>query len=251
VRGKISVLDGPFSEAKELVAGFWLIRTNTKQEAIEWAKRCPSSPDAPTNLELRPLYEMDDFPVDASEQPDGWREQEQRFREQTGAQDATAPAPAPIARKPGTKRYMVILRGDALSETGEKPSPATLERMGALMDEYTQSGAMLAGEGLKPSAEGARVIVQGRNQRVVDGPFSETKELIAGYTIIQVATRDEAITFAKRWLPVHIEAAGGRLDAAEIEVREVFEMEDFPVDPAEKPDGWRQKEIQMRERLGN
>jgi hypothetical protein len=119
--------------------------------------------------------------------------------------------------------------------------------MGALMEEYTKRGAMLSGEGLKPSADGVRVRRAGGKVTVIDGPFTESKELIAGYTMLQVASRAEAIEFAKRWLPIH--AAGGA-DECEIEIRQVFEVEDFPAGVNEQTDGWRRRVKDIRERLG-
>src|SRR5215471_4035119 len=96
---KITVTDGPFAEAKELIAGFWLIQAKSLAEAIGWAKRVPSPPADPGSqaraegeIEIRPLYEMSDFPVDPAEKPGGWREQEQRFRDATEPPGA-APTP--------------------------------------------------------------------------------------------------------------------------------------------------------------
>jgi hypothetical protein len=238
--GKISVIDGPFAEAKELIAGYWLVQTPSLQQAIDWARRVP---DHDGEIELRRLYEMSDFPVDPSEKPEGWREQEERLRE--GA-DATGNM---VARKPGTTRFMVMLKGDKLTESGAVPKQEVLQAMGALMDEMARTGAVLSGEGLRPSSEGARVKVADKKRTVLDGPFAETKELIAGYTMLQVASIQEAIDFAKRWLQIHIDHSD--VDQGEIEIRQVFEMSDFPADAAgDEPDGWRQKEQRLRERLG-
>jgi hypothetical protein len=222
---KVTVVDGPFAEAKELVGGFWLLSTRTKAEAIDWIKRAPFQEG---NVELRQLYELSDFPVDESEKAAGWREQEQAFRDGADAA-ATGSGPPPVARKPGTTRYMVMLRADRATERGTLPGPEALARMGALMDEMVKAGAVLGGEGLKPSASGARIHFQGDKRTVIDGPFSETKEMIAGYTLIQVKTREEAISFAKRWLDIHTDVSG--LDEGQLEIRPLFELEDFPVSP--------------------
>ena len=131
-----------------------------------------------------------------------------------------------VARQPGTTRYMVMLQSDRQSESGALPSPETLAAMGALMDELAQSGALLGGEGLKPSKTGARVKLAGDKRTVIDGPFTETKELIAGYLLIQTKALAEAVAFARRWLEIHCEAPGG--GDGEIHIRPLFELEDVP-----------------------
>ncbi len=242
VNGKTTVKDGPFAEAKELVAGFWLISAVSKAEAIAWAKRVPGTEG---EIEVRQLYEMEDFAVDAAEQPDGWREHEQRFRDAAPAPEQSA---APTKRKPGTTRFMVLLKGDKVTEAGTMPSQKLLTEMGALMQEVTQAGALLAGEGLQPTAKGARVVFAGDKRTVIDGPFVEAKELVAGYSIVQMATKQAAVEFARRQLQIHSD--GAAIDTCSIEVRPIFELSDFAVDPAEKPDGWRQQEQAFRERTG-
>jgi hypothetical protein len=213
---KLTVIGGPFEgEAKQLLAGFWLIQTASKAEAVEWAKRAPGQDG---EIEVRPLFELSDFPVDPAESPEGWRDQEQRFREGTGAAEPAAAAQA--VRKPGTTRFAVMLKGDKKTESDALPSEQVLVAMGALMDELARSQTLLAGEGLKPSSRGARVKQSGDKRTVIDGPFSETKELIAGYSIIQVKSKDEAIDFAKRWLKIHVE--GSDVEAGEIEIRQLF-----------------------------
>jgi hypothetical protein len=229
--GKVTVIDGPFTEAKELVAGFWIIQTKSKAEAIQWIERAPFEDDAV--VEIRELYELSDFPQDPSEKPDGWRAEEERMREAS-----------PPARKAGTTRYMVMLRGNKTTESGALPNEKVLSEMGTLMEAVMTSGVCLSGEGLKPTSRGARIRYSGTKRTVVDGPFTEAKELIAGYTMVQTATRAEAIDFAKRWLKIHVDGLG--LDGGAIEVRQLFELEDFPVNPAEKPGGWRDQEARAR-----
>ena len=236
---ELTVTDGPFPEAKELIGGFWIIQVKSRAEAIEWARRVPG---AEGEIELRQLFELSDFPADPTEQPDGWRSQEQIFRD-----DAASPA-APPARKPGTTRFMIVLKGGAKTESNALPSPKVLAEMGALMGGLAQSGALLSGEGLKPSSAGARVKLSGAARTVIDGPFTEAKELVAGYLIIQIESKAEAIEVAKRWLRIHVEGLG--LTAGQIDVRPLLELSDFPVDPAEKADGWRAQEERFRERTG-
>lgn len=206
--GKFSVTDGPFSEAKELVGGLWLIQTKTREQAVSWLERVPLLED----VELRPLYEMDDFPVGAAEQPDGWRDRE------IAARDAMTNQAPP--RTPGTKRFILLLKSDARTESGALPTEETLSEMGALMDEGVRSGALLGGEGLKPSSTGVRLRGKGSARRTLDGPFTESKELIAGYTILQCETKTLAVEFAKRWLAIHAKVG---VDECEIEVRELLD----------------------------
>lgn len=228
--GKFQVIDGPFAETKELIAGFWLIQAKSKDEAIEWARRVPFQEG---EVEIRQLFELPDFPVDPTEKPDGWRDKEEQFR-------ATPPA-----RKPGTIRYMGILKADRDTEAGVLPDEKFLSAMGAFFEEGVKAGVILSGEGLQPSSKGARIRYSGNNRIVIDGPFAETKELIAGYAILQFASKAEAIEWTKRFVQVD---APGRLGAeSECETRPFFELEDFPVDPAEKPDGWRQLEQRLRD----
>jgi hypothetical protein len=117
--------------------------------------------------------------------------------------------------------------------------------MGAFMEEGTKSGVFLSGEGLQPSSMGARVRYSGSKRTVIDGPFAETKELIAGYAIIQAKSREEAIEWTRRF--VQVDAPGRHGTESDCEIRQIFELEDFPVDPAEKPDGWRQVERRLRD----
>ena len=215
--GKFKVIDGPFAETKELIAGFWLIQAKSREEAIEWAKRVPFQEG---EVEVRQLFELPDFPVDPAEKPDGWREKEEQFRA------------APPARKPGTIRYMGILKADKDTEAGVLPDEKFLSAMGAFFEEGVKAGVILSGEGLQPSSKGARVRYSGSKRTVIDGPFAETKELIAGYAMLQFKSKEEAIEWTKRF--VQVDAPGRYETQSECEIRPFFELEDFPVDPAEK-----------------
>ena len=95
-------------------------------------------------------------------------------------------------------RFMVLVPGDADSETGALPDPAQLEAMAKYNEELLRAGVMLAGDGLLPTSRGARVRFEGRERTVIDGPFTEAKELIAGYWIWECASREEAIEWLKR-----------------------------------------------------
>jgi hypothetical protein len=116
---------------------------------------------------------------------------------------------------------MIIRKADENTETGDLPDERLLAAMGRYNEELVKAGIMLAGEGLQPSAKGARVKVSGGRPRVTDGPFSETKELIAGFTMIEVRSMEEAIEWVKRW---PAEDGNGEV---EIEIRKVLEASDF------------------------
>jgi hypothetical protein len=118
-------------------------------------------------------------------------------------------------------RFMIIMKASQDSEAGIMPSTELLTAMGNYNEELAKAGILLAGEGLQPSSKGARVRFAGDKRTVIDGPFAETKELIAGYWLWQVKSREEAIEWVKR-CPNPMPGA-----EAEIEIRQVFEMEDF------------------------
>ncbi len=117
-------------------------------------------------------------------------------------------------------RFMVMVKATKETEAGAQPDPKMLEEMGRFNAELVKAGVMLAGEGLQPSAKGAKIKFSGDKRTVVDGPFSEAKELIAGFWIIQVKSKQEAIEWMKR-CPNPTGAEG------ELEIRQVFEDEDF------------------------
>ncbi|MDB5071662.1 MAG: hypothetical protein JWM87_2773 [Candidatus Eremiobacteraeota bacterium] len=119
-------------------------------------------------------------------------------------------------------RFMMIVKANQDSEAGIPPSTELLEAMGKFNEEMVKAGVMLAGEGLQPSSKGARVRFSGGKTSVIDGPFTETKELVAGFWLIQVKSKDEAIAWARR-----CPAPFGEGQDAVLEIRQVFEAEDF------------------------
>ena len=140
-------------------------------------------------------------------------------------------------------RFMIIVKASKDSEAGVMPSEQLLTEMGKFNEELVQAGVMLAGDGLHPTSKGARVIFSGKKRTVIDGPFAETKELIAGYWLWQVRSKEEAIEWVKRCPNPH--QGGG-----EIEIRQVFEAEDFG---AEFTPELREQEARLRaqsEQLG-
>jgi hypothetical protein len=117
-------------------------------------------------------------------------------------------------------RFMILVKATKDSEAGVMPSTQLLNEMGKFNEELAKAGVMLAGEGLHPSSKGARVRFSGAKRTVIDGPFAETKELIAGYWIWQVRSKEEAIEWVKR-------CPNPMPGESEIEIRQVFEAEDF------------------------
>jgi hypothetical protein len=127
-------------------------------------------------------------------------------------------------------RFMMLLKADKRTEAGELPSRQDLEVMGKYNEELVKAGVLLDGAGLQPSSKGAKVTFPGGKPQVTDGPFPETKELIAGYWMIQVKSKEEAIAWAKR-VPFDRIPNAGRV--AEIELRQMFELSDFADVPPE------------------
>lgn len=117
-------------------------------------------------------------------------------------------------------RVLVIVKANAQSEAGQLPSTEQLERMGEFNEELVKAGLLLAGEGLHPSSKGKRIAVNGSRREVIDGPFAETKELVAGFWIWQVKSMDEAVEWAKRF-------PSDEGVENQLEIRPVFEAEDF------------------------
>ena len=136
-------------------------------------------------------------------------------------------------------RFMVLVKADKNSEAGVMPSEKLLADMGQYNEELMKAGVLLAGEGLHPSSKGARVKFSGAKRTVVDGPFPETKDLVCGFWIFQVKSREEAIEWVKR-CPNPMEGE------TELEIRQVFEADDFG---AELTPDLRASEQRMRDQL--
>ena len=115
-------------------------------------------------------------------------------------------------------RFMVIVKGNKDTEAGVLPSEKDLADMGKFNEEMVKAGVMLAGEGLQASSKGSRIQYAGSKRTVVDGPFAEAKELVAGFWIIQTKSKEEAVEWMKR----------APFQEGEIEIRQVFELADFP-----------------------
>ena len=133
-------------------------------------------------------------------------------------------------------RFMILVKADKDSEAGVMPSEELLRDMGNFNEELVKAGVMLAGEGLHPSSKGARVKFSGGKRTVIDGPFAETKELIAGFWLWKCNSPDEAIEWLKR----------APFEDTEVEIRQVFEAEDFG---AEFTPELREQEERLREKI--
>ena len=135
-------------------------------------------------------------------------------------------------------RFMVIVKADKDSEAGKMPSEKLLADMTTYNEELAKAGVMLAGEGLHPSSKGARVRFEGNGKTtVIDGPFAETKELVAGFWLWKCNSREEAIEWLKK----------APFEGGEVEIRQVFEAEDFG---AEFTPELQQREANLREQIG-
>ncbi|MBT1154504.1 YciI family protein [Aminobacter anthyllidis] len=117
-------------------------------------------------------------------------------------------------------RFMIVVKASKDSEAGAMPPQEMLTAMADYHEELAKAGVLLDGNGLHPTSKGWRITWSGGKKKIVDGPFTETKELIAGYTIIQVKTREEAIEWANRF-------PNPQIDDGEIEIRQMYELEDF------------------------
>ena len=136
-------------------------------------------------------------------------------------------------------RFMIIVKATKDSEAGVMPEEKLLAAMGAYHEELAKAGVLLDGSGLQPSAKGWRIKYNGDKSSVIDGPFAETKELIAGYTIIQVKSKEQAIEWTKRF-----PNPAGEGKPAEIEVRQFFELEDFG--PSEAVERMRELDAEIK-----
>jgi hypothetical protein len=137
-------------------------------------------------------------------------------------------------------RFMVIVKADKNSESGALPDERLLTEMGKFNEELAKAGVLLAAEGLHPSSKGARVRFSGKNRTVIDGPFTEAKELIAGFWLWQVKSKEEAIEWVKR-------CPNPMPGESEIEIRQVFEPDDFG---AEFTPELREQEERIRAQVG-
>jgi hypothetical protein len=195
--GKPTVTDGPFTEARELIAGFTMVEAATRQEVIEWLKRWPQEDaDGNTSLEIR-----------EGGCPGGLR----------GVSGDGAP-PLPE----GFRRFMILLKANDRAEAGIVPDSDGWARMARHNDEAVKAGVLLMGEGLKPSASASRMKFTRGKPSVMDGPFAEAKELLAGFWIIQARSLQAAVDWALGY-PFPFRDT----EEVEVEIRLLYEAADF------------------------
>jgi hypothetical protein len=179
--GKRTITDGPFAEAKELIAGFALMRVGSQEEALSWLDKF-AAVIGDIELFMGPVVE----PWDLGMMP--------------------KPENAPL-------RFLSMHQANAQSEQEVPPDPQLMAKMGALLEDMTKAGVLQATDGLASTKKGARVRFEGRKRSVIDGPFAESKELIAGYAILDLPSKAAAIDWAIRF--------GEVVQVNEVEVREI------------------------------
>lgn len=179
--GKRTITNGPFTELKELVAGFGLMRVRSKAEAISWCDKFAAA-IGDVELVLGPVNEPWDLGM------------------------APKPESAPL-------RFLSMHMADERSENDVPPDPKLVAKIGALIDEMTKAGVLQATGGLASTKEGARIRFEGGKRTVIDGPFAESKELVAGYAILDLPSKAAAIEWAMRF--------GEIVKVNEIEVRQM------------------------------
>ena len=181
--GKRTITDGPFTEAKELVAGFALLRVRSKEEAISWCDKF-AAVIGDVELFLGPIVEPWDLGM------------------------------VPKPKNPPL-RFLSMHKMDERSENEAPPDPQLMAKMGALIDEMTKAGVLQATSGLASTRKGARIRFKGGKRTVIDGPFTESKELVAGYAILDLPSKAAAIDWAIRF--------GEVVKVNEVEVRQMPE----------------------------
>jgi hypothetical protein len=182
--GKRTVTKGPFKPDQELPAGFMIVRTASIDDASAWATRYAGIV-GDVEIDIRPVTETWDIGM--------------------------APAPKELA----THRYMLLYKADAASESGRKRPAEQRARMADLLDEMSRAGVLLTNIGLKPSQQGRRFTFNGDRHAVMDGPFAESKELIAGYAMFQAKSLEEASEWVLRY--------GSAVTTPEVDLRVIEE----------------------------
>jgi hypothetical protein len=156
----------------------WILDVPSRAAAVDIARGAPGAAGV---LEIRETFTPQDF----------------------GAPPGDPPPPPEIPRKPGTNRYIAFIRSDSHSEAGALPTSDTLAAMDVYCDKLVADAAMIGGQGLKTSARGSRVRRSAAQRFVLDGPFTESKELVAGYMLLQMRSLDDAVDAVRPWLKIH------------------------------------------------
>jgi hypothetical protein len=186
--GERTVIPGPLVGDNELVAGFAVLRVTSLDEAVEWATRF-AAVVGDVELDVRP---------------------------------ATEPWDLGLMKKPAgltTRRYIAMQKADAGSERGAPPTAARVEAMNALIGEMTKAGVLLSTGSLEPSSRAVRVRNFGGKQKLIDGPFAESKELVGGFVVLELESREEAVAWAQRYVDV--------LGEVELDIRPVAGISTF------------------------
>jgi len=173
----------------------WILDVPSRAAAVEIARGAPGAAGV---LEIREAFTPQDF----------------------GAPPGDPPPPPAIPRKPGTHRYIAFIRSDAHSETGALPSADTLAAMGVYCGKLAADDIMIGGQGLKLSGRGSRVRRSAAQRFVLDGPFTESKELVAGYILLQMPSLEDAVDAIRPWLQIHRDQ--NLVPSSAIEVRRVL-----------------------------
>jgi hypothetical protein len=182
--GKRQVIKGPFTGENELPAGFWIVQVPGIEDATDWASRLAAAV-GDGELDVRPVTEPWDIGMIAP------------------------PEKLPL------RRYMLLRKATAASEAGIRRSPKQRAALGRLVEEMTRAGVLLTAAELQPSAKGKRFRFGGARTTVIDGPFTETKELLAGYVMFEAPTLDQAADWASRY--------GQAVDSPQVDLRQVEE----------------------------
>lgn len=239
--GTTTIIDGPFTETKELIAGYWVVQAKSMEEAIAWIKRAPMDVGGnDVSVEIRQIFELDDFPE--TDDQSGWRENEEKLRQEWNAGSPTD-AQGSLQPTPGKLVYMGMVHATADSEAGAMPNEEELATMGALMEESAAAGILLGGEGLRPSSEGAQIRFHDGERTVTDGPFAETKELIGGYALMQFDDEEQA----REWTLRFAKTSGQEC----VQVRKVMRPEDFSEEVRAEAADVFEAEERMREAVAN
>jgi hypothetical protein len=182
--GKRTVTKGPFNASNEVPAGFAILRLESIEEAIAWASRFANLMGN-IEIDIRPVTEPWDLGI--------------------------SPKPAGLT----TRRFMAVHKADAASEAGVAPTPEQAVEMGRLIEEMQKAGVLVTTDGLQPSSNGVRFKFAGGKHTVTDGPFTESKELIAGYVILEARSLQDAMEWAPRY--------GTAVGCSELDVRPLVE----------------------------
>lgn len=181
--------------AGSLLRALWILDVASRAAAVELAR---GAPGGEATLEIRESFTPQDF----------------------GAPADAPPPPPPPPVKPGNSRYIAFIRQDAVAESSAHPKPESMAMMDEYMAPLAAEGTILGGQGLKSSAKGTRVRRMAQQRFIIDGPFTESKELVGGYMIVQARSLDEAVDLIRPWLRIH--RIGQGVPSSAIEVRRLM-----------------------------